>query len=349
MSLKRKQLEKNKSSNNIIFIFLDNLSRVHFYRQYKRTVQFLKKFFDYKGFSINNGQKFHGFEFMKYHKFEGATLHNAIPMFCGVPFNRNSKMISIVKELKKLGYITCNVQDICHKELMGIGKMKSYSYIEFDHEYAAPNCDPNIYKYGFGFLFGENQIIRKCSYGKEMFEYSLDYAQKFWKSYNYNKRFLRIVNTYAHEYSGENSKYADNALFNFLNDLFNTNQLENTNVFITGDHGFALMGIYKFLYSTDWEIEQHLPIFILLVPDQKNVSYHEQYSNILKNQYTLITSFDIYYTIRDIIYGSKYKEPPLNGNKNDGESVFKFINSNKRKCNKYKGIRKCQCIIKKKN
>lgn len=349
LSLKRKQLEKNKSSNNIIFIFLDNLSRVHFYRQYKRTVQFLKKFFDYKGFSINNGQKFHGFEFMKYHKFEGATLHNAIPMFCGVPFNRNSKMISIVKELKKLGYITCNVQDICHKELMGIGKMKSYSYIEFDHEYAAPNCDPNIYKYGFGFLFGENQIIRKCSYGKEMFEYSLDYAQKFWKSYNYNKRFLRIVNTYAHEYSGENSKYADNALFNFLNDLFNTNQLENTNVFITGDHGFALMGIYKFLYSTDWEIEQHLPIFILLVPDQKNVSYHEQYSNILKNQYTLITSFDIYYTIRDIIYGSKYKEPPLNGNKNDGESVFKFINSNKRKCNKYKGIRKCQCIIKKKN
>ena len=153
---------------------------------------------------------------MKYHKFEGATLKNAIPMFSGVYFSSKNKMISIVKDLKKLGYITCNVQDICHKELMSIGRIKKYSYIEFDHEYASPNCDPNIYSYGFGFFGGENGILRKCFYGKESFEHSLEYSKQFWIKYKDNNRFLRIVNTYAHEYSGEKSKYADNALNDIL-------------------------------------------------------------------------------------------------------------------------------------
>jgi hypothetical protein len=42
-------------------------------------------------------------------------------MFSGVYFGKKYKMVSIVKELKSTGYITCNVQDVCHKELMGIG------------------------------------------------------------------------------------------------------------------------------------------------------------------------------------------------------------------------------------
>ena len=159
------------------------------------------------------------------------------------------------------------------------------------------------------------------------------------------QRFLRIVNTYAHEYSGEKSKYSDDALFNFLNNLYYSNELKNTIVFLAGDHGFALMGIYKLLNTKDWEIEQYFPIFIILIPDQRNISYNEQFSEIFKNQQNLITSFDIYYTIRHIIYGEKYKDLPLNGNKNEGESLFKYINPKKRTCNIYKMIENCQCKL----
>ena len=215
LSEERKSLEKNNNSSNILFLFLDNLSRVHFYRHYKKTKMFLKTFLSYEGFSTkeNPEQKYHAFEFLKYHKFKYATLNNAIPMFSGVYYDNNSTMKSIVKDMKKIGYITCNVQDVCHKELMGIGKIPSYSYIEFDHEYAAPNCDPNVYKEGYGFFGGENNILRKCLYGKDSIEHSLEYGKKFWVTYKDNKKFLRIVNTYAHEYSGEKSKYADEATF----------------------------------------------------------------------------------------------------------------------------------------
>ncbi len=42
---------------------------------------------------------------MKFHKFKGANLKNAIPMFSGVYLGRKNKMISIVNNLKELGYI----------------------------------------------------------------------------------------------------------------------------------------------------------------------------------------------------------------------------------------------------
>ena len=346
LSLKRKSLETNKNSKNIIFIFLDNLSRVHFYRQYKKTSKFLKNFFRYEGFSPSNKseQKFHGFEFLKYHKFNGATLGNAIPMFSGVYYEENNTMISIVRELKKNGYITCNVQDVCHKELMDIKNLSGYAYVEFDHEYVSPSCDPNIYHYGFALFNGENGILRKCLYGKESFEQSLIYAKKFWESYNDNKKFLRVVNTYAHEYIGEKSKYADNSLFNFLNDLYTSNQLENTILFIAGDHGFALMGMYKIINSEDYDIEFQLPVFILIIPDIQNTTYENQFSEISKNQQNLITGFDIYYTIRHILFGEKYKKVPSYIDKENGESLFKYINPRTRTCSKYKKMAICKCI-----
>ena len=350
LSLERQNIysKRNKHTNDILFIYLDNLSRVHFYRQFKKTSKFLKKFLSYKGFSNkdNPHQKYHGFEFLKYHKFNGATLRNAIPMFSGVYYDKNNTMISIVRELKNIGYITCNVQDVCHKELMYMEKLKKYKYIEFDHEYVAPNCDPNIYSPGVGLFGGENGILRKCLYGRESIEYSFEYAIKFWKTYEQNKKFLRVVNTYGHEYTGEKSKYSDIALYNFLNHLYSTNQLKNTTVFLTGDHGFILLGIYKILNFEDWKIEYFFPIFILLVPDIINCDYYQQYSEILKNEQNFITPFDIYYTIRHIIYNEDYKNLPLFGNKNDGESLFKYINPKTRKCNKYKSIseQNCQCI-----
>ena len=345
LSKERKYLEKNKNSSNILFLFLDNLSRVHFYRHYKKTKMFLKTFLSYKGFSTkeNPEQKYHAFEFLKYHKFRYATLNNAIPMFSGVYYDNNSTMKSIVKDMKKIGYITCNVQDVCHKELMGIGKIPSYSYIEFDHEYAAPNCDPNVYNEGYGFFGGENNILRKCLYGKDSIEHSLEYGKKFWVTYKDNKKFLRIVNTYAHEYSGEKSKYADEATFNFLYHLYNQNLLQNTIVFIAGDHGFELMGLYKLFEPNDWKIEKHFPIFLLITPDKKKVSYMDQYSEILKNQQVFITPFDIYYTIRQIMYGEEYKNNLLKEQNNEGESLFKYINPKERNCTKYKKIDECQC------
>ena len=134
-------------------------------------------------------------------------------------------------------------------------------------------------------------------------------------------------------------------MFNFLKDLYFSNHLINTTIFIAGDHGFALMGVYKLLNPNDWKIEQSLPIFILINSDNINLSYEEEYSEMIKNQQTLITPFDIYYTIRHIILGNKYKNNLYKEQKNEGESLFKYINPKERNCTKYNHFGNCQCKL----
>ena len=155
---------------------------------------------------------------------------------------------------------------------------------------------------------------------------------------------MRIVNTYAHEYSGEKSKYADTAIYNFLVDLYASEQLKETTIFLVGDHGNVLFRTFELLEPNDLKIEQFFPILIIISPDKKNISYQNQYSEIYKNQQTFITPFDIYYTLRDLIYGMEYKNNLLKEqNKDEGESLFKYINPKERNCRKYKQMIKCYC------
>lgn len=349
LSAKRLELGKKYPSQNILFLFFDNLSRVHFYRQYKKTSKFIQKFLSFKGYTQDNINIYHAFEFFKYHKFMSSTLYNIIPMFYGVYFNKKNKMISLIKDMKKSGYITCNVQDVCHKGLTIVSNSNNFYYTEFDHEYSAPNCDPNIYKFGYGLFSGENGILRKCLYGKENIEHVFDYGKKFWNLYKENKKFLRIVNTYGHEFSGEKSKYADTALYNFLLYLFTSDLLNNTTIFLVGDHGNMLLGAYQIFQPNDIKIEQFFPILIIISNDIKNSSYKEQYSEIQNNQQTFITPFDVYFTLRDIIYGNEYKNNLLYEQLNNGESLFKYINPKERRCDKYKQIKTCHCKINRHN
>lgn len=99
------------SSNNLINLKLDILI-IHMQNYNNLLIFFL---FYNKEIHIycNKHLNYHGFEFLKYHIFDGGTLFNAIPMFSGVNLNNKNKIISIVKDMKNLGYITCNVQDVC--------------------------------------------------------------------------------------------------------------------------------------------------------------------------------------------------------------------------------------------
>ena len=90
-----------------------------------------------------------------------------------------------------------------------------------------------------------------------------------------------------------------------------------------------LLGAYQIFEPNDIKIEKAFPIFIIITNDLKNVSYNEQYSEILKNQQTLVTPFDIYFTLREIIYGNQYKNNLFEEQIDKGESLFQYINPKK--------------------
>ena len=80
LSLEIKLLENNTKplSNKVLIIYVDSVSRQNANRELKNTLKFFEKFMPYSG-GFNEkypNDRYHSFEFFKYHAFKGYTSVN---------------------------------------------------------------------------------------------------------------------------------------------------------------------------------------------------------------------------------------------------------------------------------
>ena len=362
LSKQRKKLEKNANPlyENIIFIFLDGISRAHFARNFKKTAKFIEQFLKYEGANNDKdkSQKYHAFEFFKQHSFREFTLGNNIPMFYGEPFYAK-KIESITGEMKDKGFVTCNLNGLCDKSTFyfdwRLKEGMERNFIEFDHEMFSLNCDPNIFDVAspHSITKGESSVFRRCLYGKENVDYLFEYGSQFMVKYNNNRKYLRFSIPNGHELTGQASKYVDEPLYEFLNNLYINNYLKNTSVILAADHGLNILIFYKLLQSQDRDIEANNPLLFFIFPDKQWMSYEEQYGNMVLNQQVFSTTYDIYHTLRHIINGEdrsitvesiEKKGEIFNPKKHFiGTSLFQKINPKERFCSNYVDITECNC------
>ena len=314
LSDERKLLEKNSEpySNNVIYLYIDSLSRNNGLRQLKKTMDFFKKFISYKGgyneqFPSHN---FHSFEFFKYYCFEGYTSINFPIMHFGRQKESNEKT-SLIKYYKNSGFITSNCYDLCDKA--PTRSYHNYTYDEmYDHLFSL--CDINNEHMSSARI--------RCLYGKQTIEHLTEYTDQFWRKYSDNRKYASIMTNHAHEATMNILKYTDDVIFNFLNNLFNDNLLKDTSIIMLSDHGLQLPSIY-FFYDF-YRTEKQLPILAMIINDRKGVSYEEQYEHMRENQQTFLTGFDIYNTLVNIVFGDKYNVMKAN----EGEQQEAYISKN---------------------
>ena len=318
-SLQKKEKPKY---NNILFLYIDAISRPEFLRSMKHTQKFLSKYY--------NSTKYSFYQMLKYQNFIFFTQQNVNPMFFGESmFNSNGT--SILKYIKQKGYITGQANNICTRQLYDIedNYIENITFENFDHENIAMFCDPNFYnpENRFTPYMGPYSIRRRCLYGKDTFEYVLEYGQKFWETYLNEKKFLRLSFQDAHEGTLEVVKYLDKKLAKFLEIFEKKNYLEDTAIFIVSDHGNNMIGFYNILQVEDYVIEKTLGTWFMILPKKINVD--EKYIEI--NQQRLVTPYDIHDTLLDM-FGYKLKD---NVYSRKGKSVFNEINGLERDCNYY--------------
>ena len=333
LSKERILLENNSIpySNNIIILYIDSVSRVNSLRQLKKTLKFFEQFMPYKGaFQENNpSENFHSFQFFKYQSFFLHTPYNYPLLFYGR--TRNRSIVLITKHLKENGYVTCYSGELCNKD--NTRTLHNLTTEEvYDHQFII--CDPNRDNLNINTI--------RCLYGKQTIEHLYEYGGQFWRKYKENRKFLSIVSNDGHEGTLEVLKYADNITFNFLNNLFNENLLKDSSIILVSDHGVGMPSIY---YPYDfYKLEEQLPMLYVIINDRKNISYEEQYKYMNENQQTFISSYDIYNTIGNLIFGDKYK---VIKNKTDdkdtpksqyGKSLFDKIDQKIRTPNFYNSI-----------
>ena len=334
LSSERKLLEKKAIpySNNILIIYIDSVSRVNTIRQLNKTMNFIEKFMRYKGgFSKKYpSENFHSFQFFKYHAFLGFTQAN-FPLIFYARDKLDPRKILITKYLKDIGYITSNVHDTCDRD--ATRSYHNYTIEEvYDHQFAI--CDPNDE--------GVSLTSIRCFYGKKNIEHLIEYTNQFWRKYKDNRKYSIILSNYGHEGTLSVVKYADDVIYNFLNNLFEDNLLKDSSVIFVSDHGAGMPSVY---YAYDfYSIEINLPMLYIITNDRKNKSYEEQYEYIHENQQTLVTAFDIYNTIGYLAYGDKYfsiknKTDLFDTPKSEyGKSLFEKINSKERSPKIYANI-----------
>jgi hypothetical protein len=332
LSDERKLSEKNAKpySNNVLFLYVDSVSRSNALRKLKKTLSFFEKFMPYEGYAHEKypNEKFHSFQFFKYQSFRGYTGNNYQYLFFGRQKTNKLKK-PLTKYFKDNGYLTSLAFDYCKKGPTRL--YHKFSKEEF-YDFLFPICDPNNEHF--------SSTTIRCLYGKQNSQIMYDYTEQFWRKYQNNRKFSMVISLYGHEGTTNVVKYIDDVIYNFLNNLFNDNLLKDTSVFLVSDHGVGMPSVY---YIFDfYPIELHLPMLFILVNDRKNVNYEKQYYYMHENQQNYITHFDTYNTIGNILYGDKYNKIKIKTKQRDtmkthmGASLFSKITDVKNRTpNKY--------------
>ena len=351
--IKEKLENINKTKNepvkfdNILFLYIDSLSRVQFLKRMPLTREILEKFY-LEDISNLKDEKYLTFQFLKYLNFEVKTTINAVPMFAGAPyFNFENKTISgiqITKYLNDHGYITAFGNEQCAKVIFDLtpGSINHIITYPFDHEINEIFCDPNYIcpEKFFNNLRGTNSVTKRCLYGKETYKHLFDFGEKFLNTYkDYPRKFLRLAFQEAHETSLEVIKYMDKDFSIFLNNFIENNYDKNYAIFIVADHGNGLT-IFR---GEDWRKEISFATFFILLPKKYSVN-NLNISIIRENEQRIVTPYDIYNTILDMI---GFNETYFN---KKGNSTLQKIESKFKTCqffeNEMREIRKdyCTCI-----
>ena len=260
--------------DNILFIFIDAVSKNHFKRKFPLTSNLLSKYLitninDEENSEKNNLNNINAYQFLKYNNFRPSTQVNILPMFYGDSM-KSQQGTSLIKYFKEKGYITGGSENICHKELFLLeqDKNKNVVFESFDHENFAMFCDPNYNPPNnrVSLFKGLFSMMRRCLYGKDTFDWVFEFGYKFLEKYKNERKFLRLGFIDGHEGTMEAVKYLDDSLYKFL-DFYIKNYFSNsTAIFIASDHGENMVSIHHLLNSDEFLYERTLGTFFLLLP-----------------------------------------------------------------------------------
>ena len=122
----------------------------------------------------------------------------------------------------------------------------------------------------------------------------------------------------------------DEPLYLFLNNLFKKSLLEKTAIFFVSDHGNGMYGYYREIQADDFLFERTLAFWFIILHD---FNKKDEIKNLEENQQTLLTPYDIFDTLSDIIFDEENMD--VHTRLDLGKSVFREIDAKNRTCMKY--------------
>lgn len=294
-------------AKNVIVLMIDTLSRAHFYRALPKTARWFEKYYRTSEEKRKNSADPETFQFMKYHATGDVTNHNIYPALFGSQAQWNitntpyaEKKVPMVDYFQKAGFITGYSHTDC--------KIRNYDWsfnikdVAYDHEGILFACDPHylLANNRIDYFQGPNSIVRRMIYGKDAFEYSLEYLNQFWKVYANEKKMFYIDFEDNHELTQETIKFVDEGLSQFLMRLDAQGVFKDTALVLFSDHGNHNPFIYNMFQQ--WYIEQSFPLLLIVLPEPLSKRYGD---SLKMYEQSFTTHYELYYTFLSLANGGE--------------------------------------------
>jgi len=288
-----------KEKLNVLLMYFDAVSRRQFFRNLPKTVKKLEE--------LNNSGIMHLNQFFRYGVIGFNTNRNSLGLFAGLQLQKGKKGVPIWEDYRNRGYVTGAADDHCED---WDTTYNSRTEISLDHELISPFCLPEYHERTgnpHGNFKGAYSIRRRCITGRYVHNYVLDYTKQFINTYDgTNPWFFRSSFIEGHEGTAEVLSLMDDDLVDFF-DTLTEKTLNHTAIIIMSDHGLH-MGL-SYLFSDQGFTEHKLPHLTTLIPENFLNEFPELRTNLDNNEQKLISAFDIYSTLRDILDFDINREP----------------------------------------
>jgi hypothetical protein len=284
-------------TENFLFIFFDTISRTQFRRKLPKVYSWIERYYNNKTSPVES------FQFFKYQGSQPNTQLTLSPILTGQhPTLKESTSYMIHKYFKDFGFVTAQTMNICNSVNLNYepDDDKSFLWTNFDHELFTPFCDINYWYPGkeYGLFYGPYSSFRRCLYGKDTFEYMLDYASQFWKAYPEERKYIEMYFMDGHEITNEVITYLDSHVYDWLVEHEETFfKTKTTLVFIT-DHGLHMNGFSEALNLEDIIKELVLPNLMVVAP--REIADSGLGEQLKKNENVMIGAYDIHSFLQEI-------------------------------------------------
>lgn len=288
-------VHRSRLDKDVLVLYIDNLSRAHFYRKMPKTAEWLENFYN------NKDSDFNTYQYFRYHSVYYNTEYSNGALYYGEIEDVENLDNNLFDSYSENGYMTGFFKDSCETQSASIHDDDLSKLNQWDHFGGTVTCDGNYDTTDFKSLSpftGKMSALHHCLYGMNMHQIQLDYTKQFWQAYPNNRKFFRTHFSEAHELSGELVGYMDEDFRDFLQWFYEHGYLEHTFLTIMSDHGAHSLTLRLPMFPDDSRyIENYYPILFHVTKNDIPDNYAHYLS---ANEQSFISSHDVYSSLKSI-------------------------------------------------
>lgn len=287
------QIRHRRESLSVMIIGIDSVSHMHF----KRTMPLLNAYI----------KRLPHVEFWGYNRVGRNSFPNLVPMLSGLNDSelndlcytgrRNFDSCPLIwKDFKAAGYRTVLAED----SIFGTFNYGVHGFHRQPTDFYMRPLMVEINRHT-RYSIDENEVIH-CTAGRKYAEVLYEFMYKMMPHLKANKHFSMFWQSQGvHDYFNY-AQFLDEPYVKLFDRLKNTGIMDNTIIFLMSDHGLRMS---HFRSTYQGMIEESQPLLTAIYPYWMEQEYPLAMENFEKNAHSLITTFDLHATLKDLTHENR--------------------------------------------